>query len=117
MGLSRTQHQTLMHVAQSEKYSGSGATSNRGAMWMANQSQRGVKEVQQTLASLEQLGLVDLGDSGPSLTEKGRKVLADGPETVSFERNPATVERELLNELELERQTGGIMSWFRGLFG
>ena len=117
MGLSRTQHQTLMHVAQSEKYSGSGAKSNRGAMWMANQSQRGVKEVQQTLASLETLGLVELGDTGPSLTEKGRKALADGVETVSFDRNPATVERELLNELEAKRQSSGLVSWLTKLFG
>jgi len=117
MGLSRTQHETLMHVAQSEKFSGSGAKSNRGAMWMANQSQRGVRQVERTLDSLEELGLVELTDTGPSLTEKGRKTLADGPETVSFERNPETVERELLNELELERQSGGLVSWLRGLFG
>lgn len=117
MGLSRTQHQTLMHVAQSEKYGGSGASRNRGAMWMANQSGRGVREVEQTLASLEELGLVELSDEGPSLTEKGEKTLVDGPETVSFERKPTTVERERLNELEVTRQTGGVLSWLRGLFG
>ena len=116
MGLSRTQHQTLMHVAQSEQFSGSGAKSNRGALWMANQSQRGVREVERTLTSLAEVGLVEQSDRGPGLTEKGRKVLADGPETVSFERNPATVERELLNELELERQSSGLFSWLSKWF-
>ncbi len=117
MGLSRTQHETLMHVAQSEKFSGSGAKSNRGAVWMANQSQRGVRQVEQTLASLEDLGLVEVTDKGPSLTEKGRKTLADGPETVSFERKPATVERERLNELDSKQESEGLVSWLRELLG
>jgi ribosomal protein S19E (S16A) len=105
-----------MHVAQSEKYSGAGSASNRGAMWMANQSQRGVREVERTLDSLQTLGLVERTDAGPSLTEKGRKVLAEGPETVSFERNPARVERELLNELEFSTDSDGLFSWLRSHF-
>ncbi|MFC7135159.1 MULTISPECIES: hypothetical protein [Salinibaculum] len=119
MALSETQKQTLMHVAQSEKYASPGSKSNRGAVWMANQSHRGVEQVQRTLDSLDTLGLIEQDGTGPSLTEKGRRALTDGTADLSFDRNPSSVERELLAELEAERESGsdGLLSRLRGLFG
>ena len=119
MALSETQQQTLMHVAQSEKYASPGSKSNRGAVWMANQSRRGVEQVQRTLDSLEVVGLVEQDGTGPALTERGKTALTDGTEDLTFDRDPATVERELLDELDAERQSGpgGLISRLRGLFG
>ncbi len=118
MPLSETQHRTLMHVAQSEKYSGPGSTSNRGAVWMANQSGRSVPRVERTLDSLEAVGLVERDDAGPQLTERGRTVLAESPDAVDFESDPAAIEQELLAELESgdDEPAGGILEAIASLF-
>lgn len=121
MGLSDTQHMTLVHVVQSEQFSGPGSKSNRGAVWMANKMGRGVPRVQQTLDSLEELGLIEQDGTGPALTDRGRQVLADGTESVSFERDPADVERELLAELESDsnddEDSAGLLARLTNLFG
>jgi hypothetical protein len=88
MALSEERLRVLEAAATAERNAGPGTTGSRtaetGIVGMANELGMSGDEVRSHLRAMEAMDLVEPGDFGPAVTDKGRTVLEEGPDAVEI---------------------------------
>jgi hypothetical protein len=94
MALSEERMRVLAAAATAERNAGPGTTgsgtSETGLVGMANELGMTGDEVRDHLQAMEAVGLVEPGDFGPEVTDRGRTVLEEGADAVDVSPPPAS---------------------------